>query len=627
MFDMVHKYKRLIQLVLFLIILSFMFWGVESYRGMGSVPNEIADVGGYKITTFELERAMEQQKDRMREVLGRGADVSALDTPESRKELLDGLINQRLLTGYAVRRNMAATDQQLRELIGSVPAFQDEGRFSKERYATLLRAQNLTPAQYEASLRGDLVLQQLSGGVVDSSFVSRTTARRFAELRAESREVQELAFNAPAFTAQVKLAPDAAEAYYKANPRLFELPDQVRVEFVELSQDALAEAAAVSEDEIKAYYEANLAPAYRQRAAARQQAEALVATLRKEPQRFEELAKAQSQDPGSAASGGDLGWFGRGSMVKPFEDAVFRQKENEIGGPVESEFGFHVVKVTGVRKAGETVERRASHILLTAPPGGRDFQSARPDIERDLRRQKVGKRFPEAADTLTNLAYEQPDTLEPVAEKLGLKRRTSEWFTRAAPPPVLANDKLLAAVFSAESLKERRNTDPFEVSPGRLVVARVVDHRAPTLRPFEEVKAGIAKDLVEREAAALAKQAGMDKLAALQSGKDASAAWSAPRKVTRENPAGLNPAAVAPVFRVDAGRLPAFVGIDVPGGYALYRVNSSSVPETIDANQLKSAAFGLARQAAREDYEAFAKGLRERSKVEIKASALERPGS
>jgi peptidyl-prolyl cis-trans isomerase D len=625
MFDLVHKNKRLIQTVLFLIILSFMFWGVESYRGLGTQPNEVANVGGSVITTMELQRAVEQQKDRMREVLGRSADLSMLDTDATRRELLDGLISQRVLGMYAVKNNMAATDEQLRDLIASVPAFQEEGKFSKARYETLLRSQNMTPAQYEASLRSDLVLQQLGTGLVESSFVSRTEARRLAELRAETREVSELAFPADAYVKQVKLAPDAAESFYKANPARFRIPDRVRVEYVELSQDAIAALVPVGADEVKAVYEASIAPKFAQRTAARKQADELAATLRKEPQRFEELAKANSQDPGSAANGGDLGWFGRGAMVKPFEDAVFRQKENEIGGPVESEFGFHIVKVTGVRKAGDQAERRASHILITAPQA-KSLEASRPDIERDLRRQKVGKKFPEAADTLTNLAYEQPDTLQPAVEKLGLKLGVTDFFSQESPPPLFANPRLLAAVFSPESLKERRNTEPVEIAPGRLVVARVIEHKAPAQRPFEEVKAEIAKELTLREADALAKKAGMDALAALQAGKDPGAGWSTPRAVSRENPAGLNPPAVNPIFRADASKLPAYVGVDLPGGYAVYRVSRVGVPPNLDENRLRSVEFGLARQAAREDYEALAKGLRSRAKVEINAAALEKKG-
>jgi peptidyl-prolyl cis-trans isomerase D len=628
MFDLVHKNQRLIKLVLFLIILTFMFWGVESYRGLGSNPNEVASVAGQSISAMEFQRAREQQRDRMREALGRGVDLDALDTSESRRELLDGLVDQRVLAAYAVRNNMAATDAQLRELIAGVPAFQDEGRFSKQRYESLLRAQNMTPAQYEAALRGDLVLQQLSSGLVDSSFVSRSQARRFAELRAETREVSELGFAAEAFMGQVKLAPDAAEAYYKANAARFRIPDRVMVEYVELGQEALAAQIPVSAEEVKAYFDANIAPRYEARVAARTKAEEILATLRREPQRFEELAKASSQDPGSAAGGGDLGWFGRGAMVKPFEDAVFRQKENEIGGLVESEFGFHIVKVTGVRKEGDTVERRASHILITAPQGGKSLEVARADIERDLRRQKVAKRFPEAADALTNVAYEQPDSLRPAAEKLGLKLVTTDWFTRDDPPAALNHPRLLGAIFSPESIKERRNSEPFEVAPGRLVAARVVEHKAPAERPFAEVRESITRELVSREADALAKKAGMDRLAALQAGKDAGGAWGAPRQVSRDSPAGLNPPAINPVFKVDPAKLPAYVGVDLPGGYAVYRVTRVTTPASIDANRLKSVEFGLARQSAREDYEALAKGLRARADVKINEALIEkRPGN
>jgi len=627
-FDLVHKNKRVIQTILFLIVLTFMFWGIESYKGLGTNANEVASVGGYPITTAEFQRALDQQRDRMREVLGRGADLNALYNNESRKELLEGLIGQRVLAAYAVRNNMVATDAQLRELIGSVPAFQEDGRFDKSRYEALLRAQNMTPAMYEAGLRSDLVLQQLASGLVDSAFVSREGARKLAAMRAETRDVSELAFAAPAFIAQVKLAPDAAEAFYKDNATRFRIPDRIRVEYVELSQEAIAAAIPVSAEDVKAYYEANIAPQYAERSAARAKADEILAKLRKDPKQFEEIARTASQDPGSASNGGDLGWFARGAMVKPFEDAVFRQKEGEIGGPVESEFGFHIVKVTGIRKDGDKVERRASHILIPAPQGGRSLEAARSDVERELRRQRLGKRFPEAAETLTNLAYEQSDTLQPAVEKLGLKIAATDWFSQDAAPAALSNPKLLGSLFSPESLKERRNTEPVEVAPGRLVVARVIEHKAPAARPFDEVKAQIVKELTEREAASLAKKAGMERLAALQAGKDAgSGAWTASRAVTRDNPAGLSAAGVASVFRLDPSKLPAYTGVEVPGGYAVLRLNRVSNPPLNDDNRLKSVEFGLARQAAREDYEALAKGLRARAKVDINTANFEKkPG-
>jgi peptidyl-prolyl cis-trans isomerase D len=628
MFDLVHKHKRLIQVILGLIIVSFAFFGIETFKGLASNANEVAEVAGYSITQQEFQRAQQQQQDRFRQILGRNFDPAALDTAAARKELLDGIIGQRLLGTYAYKNNMVATDQQLRELIASVPNFQQDGKFSRALYESVLRAQGITPARYEQDLRGDLVLQQLTSGFVDSSFVAKTTARRFAELRGETREVAAAVVNGAAFASQVKVTPEALEAYYKANARAFEVPERVKVEYVELSRDGLAAQEPVTAEEVKAYYEANIAPQFKVRAEARGKAEALTARVKKDPAQFEALAKAESQDPGSAGNGGDLGWFARGSMVKPFEDAVFRQKEGEIGGPVESEFGFHIVRVTGVRKNEKgTEERRASHILITAPQGGKSFEAARPEIEKELRDQRIAKRFPEATDTLSNLVYEQSESLQPAADRFKVALRKTEFFSRADAPPPFNNARVQAAVFSDDAIRNRRNTEVFEVAPGRVVAARVIDHKAATVRPFEEVKAQVQQMVQENEAVVAAKKSGMERLAALQAGQDAKVAWSAPKSVTRENPAGIDPPALGPIFRVDPAKLPAYVGIDLPGGYGLYRVSRVTVPGNVDPNQLKAAEFGLSRQDAREDYEAFVQGLRARNKVKINETALAGRGS
>lgn len=627
MFDFVHKRKRFIQVILGLLIIPFALWGVESYQSFFGHGNDVAEVAGYRISGAELQRAMQQQQDRLRQAAGRNVDPALLDTPSARRELLDGMIAQRVLAVYAAKSNLVTTDEQLRDIIGAVPAFQDNGKFSRERYELLLKAQNSVPAQYEAQLRNDMVMQQLVSGLAESSFVARTTAQRLAALRGEMREVAEALIPATRFSAQVKLSPEAIEAFYKSTPKAFEIPEQVRVEYVELTQDALAADAPVSPEEVRAYYEAAVAPKYKERAAAKKKADELAALLRREPARFEELAKKESQDTGSAPNGGDLGWFSRGSMVKPFEDAVFRQKEKEIAGPIESEFGFHIVKVTGVRKSGKGEERRASHILLNAPQGVKDFEASRLDIERELRRQKLAKKFPESADAFSNLAYEQPDSLEPLAERFKLKIATTGWFAKNTAPPPLDNAKLSAALFNDETIKSKRNTEAFEVAPGRIVVARVIEHRPATLRPLADVKGEIIELLKQREAAAMARKFGEEKLAELRAGKDAALLWGPTKRVTRENTAGLNPPAVGPVFRADSSKLPAYVGLEVPSGYALYRISKVQVATSPDDSQLKATEYGLARQAAREDYLAFVQGLRARTAVEIHEDNLAKKGN
>jgi peptidyl-prolyl cis-trans isomerase D len=625
MFDFVSKHKRLLQFTLALLLIPpFAFFGIQSFDRFGGGA-DVASVDGSAISGPEFARAADRQRDQLRQALGANFDAALLDTPEARRQLLDGLIARRALALYVARNRMLVTDEQVRELIASEPAFQEGGRFSLERYEALLRAQNMSKGEFEQQLRSDLVLRQLAAGLADSGLVARTTAQRVAALRGESREVSESMLRASDFAGQVKLAPDAVENYYKANAKAFEAPERIRAEFAQLTLDAVVAAEAVPADEVKAWYEANLAPRRSERAEARKRIDALAAELRKDPARFAELAQANSQDPGSAAQGGDLGWFGRGAMVKPFEDAVFRLRENELSPVVETEFGFHLIRLTGARKAegGKGEERRASHILVNAPPEAKDFDAARPDIERDIRRQRAQKNFGELADTFGNMAYEQPDSLQPLAERFKVKIEATPWFTRDALPPALAHRKLAAALFADDAIRNKRNTEAVEVAPGRIVVARVLEHQPATVRPLDEVRSQIAKQLAEDEALRLARAAGAERLKRLQAGESVPVAWSLARSVSRENPAGVDPRAVAPIFRVDAAKVPAYVGVDLPPtGYGLFRISRVNAPPAADEARLRAIEAGLARQEARDAYQAFADALRARAKVEINEKNL-----
>jgi peptidyl-prolyl cis-trans isomerase D len=628
MFDFVAKHKRLMQVFLAIVIIpTFAFFGIQSYDRIFSGGDAVAEVAGQPISMPEFSRALDQQRDTLRGMLGKAYDPAMLESPQARRELLEGLIGQRALITYAQRNRMMVTDDALRSAIASEQVFQEDGKFSLGRYQALLRGQNLTEPQFEAQMRADLLMRQLGSGLVESGFASKSTSRRLAESRAQTREIAELVFPAAQYAGQVKLAPDAVEAYYKANPRQFEVPEQVRAAYVVLSPEVLAAAETVSPEEVKQWYDANVAPRAAERAEARKKAEAVLAELRKDPARFGELAKASSQDTGSAQQGGDVGWFGRGSMVKPFEDAAFKLKEGETSAIVETEFGFHIIRVTGVRKPGQdgakAEERRASHILFNAPKAEKDFAAARADIENELKRSRVSRRFVELAEAFGNLAYEQPDSLQPLVDKYKLKVETSGWISRQAGTPPLDNPKLLAALFSDESIKEKRNTEATETAPNRIVVARVTEHKAASVRPLDEVRAEIVKSLTEQEALRLARAAGEAKLAELQSGKAANLSWGQPRTVSREAPGGLEPRALGPVFRADAAKLPSYVGVDLtPAGYTIYRLGKITEVGTPDAAKLRAAETALARQESRLAYQAFLAGVKARSDVKINEANL-----
>jgi peptidyl-prolyl cis-trans isomerase D len=313
-------------------------------------------------------------------------------------------------------------------------------------------------------------------------------------------------------------------------------------------------------------------------------------------------------------------------MVKPFEDAVFKLKQGEISPVVESEFGFHIIRLTGVRKGDVGAEERsASHILITAPKDAKDFDAARPEIEAELKRQRLLKKFPESAETFSNIAYEQPDSLQPLADRFGLKIERTEWLSRAGDDSAgpLANARLRAALFTDDAIRNKRNTEAVEVSPGMLVAARVVEHRPAALRPLDEVRAEINRMLVEREAETLARQAAEAKLAELRAGKDAGIHWLAPRTVSREKPAELDRGAQAVVFGADVSKLPAYVGVSLGAkGHALYKISSVTDATSLDEQRLATSQFGLARQEAREDYQSFVGGLRGRTDIQVNEKNL-----
>ena len=630
MFDLVHKHKKLVQLILALITLPFAFWGIDSYRRGASTAEDVADVAGQKITLQEFNQAQRAQQDRLRAVLGDKFDPAVLDTPEQRRELIEQLIEQRLLAIRAVKSRLVVTDAQLRDVIAGMAVFQENGRFSKARYDALLRAQGMNDVLFEARLRGDIELQQLNGAVSDSSLVGKTQIAQLWAIEGQQREAAEAMLPYQQFVAEVKLAPDAVKSYYDKRQYEFEVPEQVRVEYVVLNPDALAATETVSDADLHAWYDNNVRAKFEERAAAKKKAEALLAQLHAAPDKFAELAKQNSQDPGSKDKGGDLGYFARGAMVKPFEDAAFKMKVGQISGIVPSSFGFHIIKLTGIKPAkdGEPEERRASHILIAAP-AAEDFQAMRPEIEKTLKKQRLGRKYADAAESFSNIAYEQPDSLQPIADKFKLKIQTSGWITRqgGGAEAVLKNQKLIDELFSADVLKSKHNTEAVEVSPDTMVAARVVDHKATAVRPFDEVKADIAKKLIEQEAIALAVKRGAAEYAELRQGKDVNLNWSGTKAVGRRDKAAFAPQAQEAIFRADTSKLPAYVGLELPGrGYAIYRISRVIEAVAPDAAQQKQLQALLARQAAQENTAAYVASLRAAAKVEINASNLQKKG-
>ncbi|MBL8459449.1 MAG: SurA N-terminal domain-containing protein [Zoogloea sp.] len=630
MFDAVRNNKRIVQLFLLLITLPFAFWGVDSYVKNAGSGGELASVGGAPISQLDFQQALREQQERLRSTMGENFNPAMLETTEARKAVLDNLINQRLLALDAGQRRLSVSDQQMRETIAGIPAFQENGQFSLPRYEAVLKAQGMNQPAFESRLRNDLALKQVLGAVAEGTIVSSASAERVFAVQFEERLVSEARLSAQQYAASVKLADGAAQKFYDANRARFEIPAQVRAEYLTLSPESLAAQLNVGEAEVRKEYDAHperfrkdeerrvshiLIQARKDAGeaalkAAREKIDGLLERVKANPADFAKLAKENSQDPGSAERGGDLGFFGRGAMVKPFEDAAFGlAKEGDVSAVVQSDFGFHIIKLAGVK--AEQV---------------RPFEEVRNEIAAELKKAEAGRKFAELAEGFTNMVYEQADSLKPAAEKYKLAVQTSGWFARngKAPAP-FDNEKLVAALFSDDSLKNKRNTDAVDVGKGVLVAARVVESKPAALRPFDEVKADIEKLLIQEEAAQLADKDGEKKLAQLNKGDAVPLEWGASRPVKRMEQ-GFPPEVLRAIFRAPTDKLPSFAGVKLPGaGYVVFRVEKVSRPSATGAEdpRLQAIKQQYARLLAEQDFSAYLSALRKHHGVKVNAAMLE----
>lgn len=625
MFEFIRTHKRLMQVFLMLLIVpSFVLVGVSSYQS-GDASTGVAMVDGRKITQQEWEEAQRQQMDRYRQTMGEQFDQKMFETPEARQAVLDNLIAERALEAEIKRSHLTVNDATLAQTIAGIEAFKKpDGSFDMEQYKAVLAAQGMSPAMFDARMRRDLAMQQLNNAVQASAFVPRTVAKRLSDVNDQEREVQELVFPVSDFVAQVKVTDDMVKAYYDKNAALFAVPERARVEYVVLDAAAVESQVAVSDAEVADFYTKNQkrfgSPERRtashilvnapksasaaDKAAAKQKAEAILAEVRANPAGFAAIAKAKSQDPGSAEMGGDLGVVEKGAFVPSVEDAIAKLKQGEISGVVESEFGYHIITVTSV-----------------VPAATKTLDEVKGEITAELTKAKMSKKFSELAEVFTDTVYEQSDSLKPVADKLKLTVHTVDNLART-PSPALAdapynNAKFLQAVFADDSLKNKRNTEAVEVAPSTLVAGRVVEFKPASKRPLAEVDAAIRQRVTVEEAIKLARKAGEAKMAAAKATGDA-AGFGAPVMVARTRQPTINPTAALAVLKADASKLPAYVGVEVPGmGYGVYRIAKVTMPAAPDAARRAAEAEQIAGVVGQQEMYGFIEALKQKAKAKI----------
>ena len=628
MFDFVRKHTKVMQFLLFLLIVpSFVLFGLQGYDRMQEKGETVAKVDGHEITQQEWDNAHRSQVERLRQQMP-NIDAKLLDSPQARYSTLETMVRERVIASAVEKSNLMVGDQrvarelQANELINALRG--PDGRLDMERYRQLLAAQGMNPESFENSIRRDIAMRQVLTGVTQSAFTPPAGAGVALGSYFERREVQVAKFKAADHAAKVQVTDADLEAFYKANPQMFQAPEQASIEYVVLDLATAAKGVTINEADLKTYYEQNAArlggqqeerrashilvtvpkgAPQAEKDKAKAKAEALLAQLRKNPDSFAEVAKKESGDTASAQNGGDLDFFTRGAMTKPFEDAVFALKnKGEISNVVETEFGYHIIRLTDLKL-----------------PKQRTFEEVRPQIEEQLRKEQAQKKYSESAETFSNTVYEQSDSLKPAAEKLKLEVRTAQNVTRNPLPGAagpLASPKFLQALFSPDAIEKKRNTEAVEFGPSQMVAGRITQYSPARTRPFDEVKPLVRERVVATKAAELAKKEGEAKLAAWKA-QPASAQLPAAVVVSRQATSEARPVVEA-ALRADPAKLPALSGVDLgPEGYAVVQVNKVLPRETQAPERAKAEGEQYNRAWGNAEALAYYNLLKDRFKVKI----------
>jgi peptidyl-prolyl cis-trans isomerase D len=626
MLDAIRKLTQgwLAKVILAIITIPFALFGIESYLKDAGSDVAVATINGDKITIQEFSNAIETTRNRLLSQ-GQKIDAGLLESPELKQSVLDGLISRRLVRAEVDHQQFKISDDQLSQHILSMPEFQQDGKFSEDLYQKTLQQNKLTVAKFEASIRQDMLMQQARDGIAQLAFSPNAVADQALKSAFEQREVSTLEIKASDFITKVNVTPEEAKAYYEQHKDKLIVPEQVKLEFALLSAASLMGQVNVSDEEVKQFYDANkekfqgdeqrqashiligfgVEATEKDKEAAKAKALDVLAQVKKNPKSFEALAKKYSQDP-SAEKGGDLGSFGRGAMVKPFEEAAYAMKVGQVSDLVETEFGYHIIKLNGI--TGQ------------AP----SFDEAKPKIKAELIFQKAQMKYAELTEEFSNLVYEQSGSLKPVADKFNLQLQTSQWMTREEGAKYFKNEKIMALAFSDEVLKEKRNSEAVEVSPNNLVSVRVVDYKPSAPRAFDEVKDGIGAVIKLEKALKMASENGAALLAKLNSNEPPKELdWVTPVTVDRKNAQGLSNGVMSQVFRVNASKLPAYAGfVDENKAYVIVKILNVNNQLAGNEEAKKSAEDEFQSILATEFVSAYGASLKAKEDIKVNNSVI-----
>ncbi|WP_339488303.1 SurA N-terminal domain-containing protein [Pseudomonas sp. EL_65y_Pfl2_R95] len=605
--------KTIIGIIVALLALT----GIDAIFTGTSNSQNAADVNGEKITQSELGQAVEMQRRQLVQQLGKNFDPALLDEKLLRDAALKGLIERSLLLQGATDANFGFSEPALDQVILMTPEFAVDGKFNADRFDQVIRQLGYTRMQFRQMLKQEMLIGQLRAGLAASSFVTDEEVQAFAALEKQTRDFATLTVKAD--PAAVTLSDDDVKAYYDAQSSQFMSPEQVVVQYVELKKDAFFDQVKVDDKDLQDAYKTEIANLTEQRDAAHilievndkvsdDQAKAKIEEIQKRLKNGEDfaaLAKELSQDPGSANNGGDLGYAGPGVYDPEFEKALYALDKDQVSGPVRSSFGWHLIKLMGVQA-----------------PEVPSFDSLKEKLVNDLKAQKVEKRFVEASKQLEDSAFEASDLAQP-AQELGLKVETSKPFGReGGGEGITANRKVVEAAYSSDVLEGGSNSAVVELDPSTAVVVHVKQHLKPEQLKLEEVADSIREHLTTVRASEAAKAAGEKQIAQLSAGNAAADndKWAVTEAATRAQE-GVDPVVLQALFRMpkpaDDGKS-TYTGVSLANGdFTLIRLDGVSKQEQALTDEEKTTYRRfLASRIGQQDFAAYRKQLEDKADIE-----------
>lgn len=500
-------------IVVGLIVVSFALFGLGSYLS-GASKVVAASVNDVEISSTELTRAYQNYQERLRKMFGDQYRPEMFATTRVKNEVLQGLITEEVMNQMMHEQGYLASSEQVLERIKKYEAFQEDGVFSAKRYKEVLSAQRMNGDAFENDLSRDIASQQIRAAISTSAFLTEKEKTTLAVLQNQKREIGYFDISIKPYQKLIKVSDADIQSHYEKNAQQYLTTEKVQLEYIELNMDDVAALQEVTDETVKQRYESSPENYMANDDAA---AKKKLTELRQQIQQgadFAALAKKHSQDKGSAKQGGDLGYLTRGVEEK-FDEVVFALKVGEVSQVIKSKSGFQIIQLDDIRK-GDPEERKVRHILVKADNKLKPFAEVKAAIKKELQYQQAGKVFFDDADQMNNLSYETPDSLEPVAEALGLKVKTSALITRRGGAGIFANPKILSAAFSDDVLKQGRNSELLELSDTQLVVLRMKEHKVASVQPLSKVKSAIKNSLLQQQASKKAQEVTSDILARVQ---------------------------------------------------------------------------------------------------------------